>query len=62
MKENTNKKDFGYTDFPKSTKNSGRMAPRPSPVFPTGGKPKAEVNAGGKFPKTIRPGTDSQYK
>jgi len=62
MKENTNKKNFGFEDFPKSSNNSGRMAPRPTPAWPTAGKPKSEVNAGGKFPKTIRPGSDSQYK
>lgn len=53
-------KDFG-AEFPTKTNNSGKRPARPSGEFPTSGKPKAQVNAGVKFPTTIRPGSPSKY-
>jgi len=47
--ENTNVKNFGAS-FPKTTKNSGKVASRPSGEFNQAGKPKSQKDAGHSFP------------
>jgi len=46
--------------FPKKTENSGVMTQRPSDVGQIKG-PRAKVDGGITFPKTIRPGSPSEY-
>jgi len=56
----SSKADQAKGDFPKKTDNSGVRAQRPSDVGMIKG-PRSKVDGGISFPKTIRPGTSSDY-